>query len=217
MATVTEAKTAHTSKATHDRLLEAAIQVFGEVGYRDATLREICRRAGANNAAINYHFGGKEHLYLAVIEHAIQDMKEHMPAVDSSQAAPPEEKLRGMIGAFLRDLLGHGPPTWLTKLFAREMAEPTKGLDLIVEKACVPFFGRLEAIVRELIGPATAQQVRDCALSVIGQCVHFNHGRALLSRLGPYRVYDPPTIEHLADHIARFSLAGIREVGRQDI
>ena len=48
--------------ATRRALLDAAADVFAESGFRCATTREICRRAGANVAAINYHFGGKEGL-----------------------------------------------------------------------------------------------------------------------------------------------------------
>ena len=52
---------------TRRQLLEAAGEVFAEAGFRDATVREICRRAGANIAAISYHFGDKEKLYAEVL------------------------------------------------------------------------------------------------------------------------------------------------------
>ena len=52
--------------ATRERLVEAAAGLFAERGYRGATLREIARRAGANLAAANYHFGSKQRLYLEV-------------------------------------------------------------------------------------------------------------------------------------------------------
>lgn len=55
---------------TRKRILCAAFQVFGERGYRDATHAEICRRAGVNTAAINYHFGSKNGLYQATWEYA---------------------------------------------------------------------------------------------------------------------------------------------------
>ncbi len=45
------------------KLLSAACDVFVEMGFRDATVAEICRRAGANISAVNYHFGSKETLY----------------------------------------------------------------------------------------------------------------------------------------------------------
>ncbi|MGQ9671001.1 MAG: TetR family transcriptional regulator, partial [Desulfosoma sp.] len=50
--------------ATRARLLDAACDVFAEKGYRGARLADICRRAGANIAAVNYHFGDKASLYV---------------------------------------------------------------------------------------------------------------------------------------------------------
>jgi AcrR family transcriptional regulator len=47
---------------TAQRLLAAATEVFAEVGYGAATLREICRRGRANIAGVNYHFRDKEQL-----------------------------------------------------------------------------------------------------------------------------------------------------------
>ena len=51
------------SSDTEKRLLEAAGEVFAEFGYRAATVRQICEKAGANIAAVNYYFGDKEKLY----------------------------------------------------------------------------------------------------------------------------------------------------------
>jgi len=60
MMTAVEAKTA--SEQTRARLLDAAREVFSEHSFQGATVREICRRAEANVAAVNYHFGNKEGL-----------------------------------------------------------------------------------------------------------------------------------------------------------
>ena len=108
-------------------------------------------------------------------------------------------------------MLGQGPPTWLMKIMANELSEPTVGLDVMVEKVIAPISANAVEIVRELIGPrATVQQVQDFASSIMGQCADYHHGRAVIARLGIYRVYDEATINHLTEHIVRFSLAGIR-------
>jgi AcrR family transcriptional regulator len=198
---------------TCSRLLAAAIEVFTEVGYREATLRAICQRAGTNNAAVNYHFRDKEHLYLAVIEHAIQTMREHTELAPDESSLAAEVRLQHEIQRILAHLLGDGPPTWLMKLMAHELAEPTAGLDLLIEKVVAPFDAEIGAIVRELAGPAvTAEQVYDCVSSIVSQCHHYYQGRAVVFRQGRYTAYDSATIDHLADHITRFSLAGIRSM-----
>ena len=55
---------------TKARLLEAAGEEFAEKGFELARVRAICERAGANLAAINYHFGDKEQLYVEVLREA---------------------------------------------------------------------------------------------------------------------------------------------------
>ncbi len=42
---------------TRERIIDAACNVFGERGFRDATHEMICEKAEANRAAINHHFG----------------------------------------------------------------------------------------------------------------------------------------------------------------
>ena len=196
---------ATTSHDTCGRLLAAAIEVFTEVGYREA-----------NNAAVNYHFRDKEHLYLAVIEHAIQTMHEFRARAQTDPSVLPdlpEDRLRRFIHSILTDLLGQGPPIWLLKLVGREIAEPTAGLDLLVEKVIVPLEAELASIVRDLAGPAASEQrVRDCASSIFAQCHQYYQDRTVIIRMGRYTAYDPATIDHLADHITRFSLAGIHAV-----
>jgi AcrR family transcriptional regulator len=201
-----------TSPGTAERLLSAAVEVFAELGYRNTTLRAICQRAGANNAAVNYHFHDKEHLYLAVIEHAIRQMQAHIPQADAASASP-EERLRSFIRSLLNSLLGEGPPSWLMTLMSRELAEPTAGLDLVIEKVIAPVDGDLSSIVCELMGPsASSQQVQDCTISVMAQCDHYHQWRAVLAGMRKYSDFGEATIDHLADHITRFSLAGMRSV-----
>jgi len=206
------------STATRQRLLEAAGQVFAEQGFRNTTIREICRRAQANLAAVNYHFGDKERLYLAVIEyaHARAGEKYQLTNIEREDL-PAAERLRAFIHAFLFSLFGDDVPAWLGKLMAREMVEPTAALDALVEKTFRPNARKLESIVRELLGArATDEQVRLCQLSIVGQCLHHRNARPVIERLFPEQRYGPEDIKALADHIARFSLGALGGLARAE-
>ncbi len=65
----------HADRETRDRLLRAGERLFAERGFKKVTVREICRAAGANVAAINYHFGDKLGLYREVMKTAIDAMR----------------------------------------------------------------------------------------------------------------------------------------------
>lgn len=197
------------SAETRRRLLEAAVEVFAEEGFRKATLHEIARRADANIASTGYHFGNKEGLYAAVFEYAERQTANSHPPLPENDDGLPEERLRRHVSSFLSRLLDPNRPAWFARLLAREMIDPTPALDRLVRNRMRANHEQLSAILRELLGEdATDEAIRLCALSVIAQCTFYRNSAPIISRLYPDLV---PTkeIEHLADHVTRFSLAAI--------
>src|SRR3712207_5289373 len=105
-----------TQDPTRQRLLEAAGEVFAEAGFRAATVREICTRAGANVAAVNYHFGDKERLYTEVLKYAHRcAIVKYPPGMGLAPEAPAEQRLRGFVMSFLSRMLDDGRPAWHAK------------------------------------------------------------------------------------------------------
>ncbi len=205
--------------ASHDetrlQLLEAAGAVFAEAGYRDATVREICRRAGANIAAVNYHFGDKEKLYAEVLRYSHKKALEKYPLVpDVGPNATPEKKLSAFVHSFLLRIFDKGPTAWHGKLMSREMIEPSAALDSLVEERMRPMAGQLWQIVADILDcPLNDERVRQCSMSVVSQCVFYHHCRPVVSRLFPKEMpQDATGIERLADHITRFSLAAMKHL-----
>jgi len=200
-----------TNRETRLRLLEAAGEVFAEQGFRGATIRDICSRAEANIAAVNYHFGDKEKLYQAVLRHWLGEaLRRFPPDGNLPPSAPAKERLRAFVRSWLFRMLGEGTPAWHGRLMAREMSEPTAAFDSVLVETVRPMSQRLGGIMRELLGPdASDRAVRDCAMSVSGQCCFYRHAHEMVRRLYPEVKHSPEQIEHLADHITRFSLAGI--------
>jgi TetR/AcrR family transcriptional regulator, regulator of cefoperazone and chloramphenicol sensitivity len=193
---------------TQERLLEAAGMIFAEHGFQNATVRDICQRAGANIAAINYHFGDKLGLYSAVLRYAHTCSGGPRTQAD---AESPEASLRAYVHSFVARLLDEGRPAWHAKLIAREMVEPTEVLDELVEASIRPNHDALMAIMSRLLGPAASPDIaRRCVASVVGQCVFYHHCRPILVRLDPTRRFDAAEIERIAEHVVSFTLMGLK-------
>jgi AcrR family transcriptional regulator len=208
---------ASSGDAAHDvtrrQLIEAAGEVFAEVGFKNATVREICRRGNANIAAVNYHFGDKETLYLEVLRYAHgRALEKYPPLLDVGPTAPPEKKLRAYIHSLLLRIFDKGPTSWHGRLMSREMIEPTAALDSLVEERIRPMSNQLWQIVAEILDcPLNDERVRSCSFSVVSQCVFYHHCRPVMTRLFPNQTpMDAAAIEKLAEHISRFSLAALK-------
>lgn len=200
--------------ATRHQLLAAAGGVFAEAGFRDATVREICRRAGANIAAVNYHFGDKEKLYAEVLRFAHgKTLEKHPVLLDVAADAPPDKKLRAFVQSLLLRIFDKGPTAWHGRLMMREMIEPTAALDSLVEERIRPMAEQLQKIIAEILDcPLNDERVRPCSFSVVSQCLFYHHCQPVIVRLFPKQAFDLAGIARLADHITRFSLAAMNHL-----
>ncbi len=203
------------SPDTKARLLAAAAQVFGTRGFRRATVREICRLAGANLAAVNYHFRDKAGLYQAVLEDMHLRALEKYP-VESPTDATAAARLHRLIEHVLFKLFDEDLTGLRFRIMAWEMIEPTPVLDALVPRVIQPLSQRLQAIVQELLGPAASpERVRLCQLSIIGQCLYHRQGQAVITRLFPEQQYTPADLRRIAAHITQFSLQALQGLARE--
>lgn len=204
-------------EATRRQLLEAAAEVFAEAGFRTATVRQICQRAGANIAAVNYHFGDKEELYRQVLKETYQTAIQKYPAdFGLPPKATPEQRLRAFVHSFLLRIFSAGPSARHGKLMAREMIEPTGALDAIVKENMRPMADVLRAITGDLLGPKADEETkRLCAMSVVSQVLFYHHCRPVVTRMFPDMKFNEAGIEKLTTHITRFSLTAIKELARK--
>jgi AcrR family transcriptional regulator len=195
---------------TRKRLIQAGGELFSEAGYDHVTVREICRRAGANVAAVNYHFGDKLGLYTAVILSQLQFAGE---AARANTTGVPEVQLRSFVHRYLTGLMGTDRPAWVTRLTALEMARPSPALDRVVEQIVRPTEARLRELVSAITQlPADDDRVRMAAHSVVGQCLHYRHAEQVLKRLWPDLWDRKDRLAILTEHIVSFSLAGMERI-----
>jgi TetR/AcrR family transcriptional regulator, regulator of cefoperazone and chloramphenicol sensitivity len=199
---------------TRNRLLETAGEIFAERGFERATVREICHKAAANVAAVNYHFGDKRELYTAVFEYA-QNWADREFPLDLPMDVSPAEQLRYFIRQFLRRLLDRGRPSWHGRLLAREMSEPTGALTTLLDREIRPRMTALQKILNEVEGELPPRVAAKCAASIMGQMLHYQFARPALKLISPIYANLEEHVEELADHIARFSLAGVAAIARK--
>jgi TetR/AcrR family transcriptional regulator, regulator of cefoperazone and chloramphenicol sensitivity len=194
---------------TKDRLIEAAGEEFADKGYDSARIRTICERAGANVAAVNYHFGDKEQLYVATVLHAHRCGFD-TPDAEAALPPAPAVQLRTFIHDFLcRVLAIHHPEDWRHRLMLREMLHPTMASDVLIREAIRPKFERLQAIFREFCPDAEERKLNALAFSVIGQCLYYRMGRPIAERLIGRDSFEALDLDFLTNHITSFCLAAL--------
>lgn len=198
---------------TKERILEEACKVFAEMGYRDATHAEICRRANANAAAVNYYFSSKDKLYRAAFKHLDQKAERLYP-LDGGlpDSAPARERLRAFVRAHLGRVFDPEHLGDQHRIRMKEMFDSTGLLDEVLARKLAHHRGIAHAILRDLLGPdATQHEVEWCEMSVVAQCfiaAPVPDGR------GPRGIFglSAKDLDQLTEHIVGFSLAGIEAI-----
>jgi AcrR family transcriptional regulator len=191
------------------RLLETAGEVFADKGYRAATVREICKAADANIAAVNYYFGDKMGLYVEAVKHA-HACRFNEPPLSWTDGTPPEQKLYDFVHNMLRHLLDPTRPAWNAKLMIRELADPTEACRAITEQYIRPMAQVLHSIIGELLPAGTSlDRLQMTAFSVVGQCLFYRVQEPVAKLLVGEEQYATFTVDRIANHIATFTLAAL--------
>jgi TetR/AcrR family transcriptional regulator, regulator of cefoperazone and chloramphenicol sensitivity len=200
---------------TRAALLEAAGNVFAEKGFDRATGKEICERAGANVAAINYYFGGIEGLYAAVLRLA----HGRIVSVDRLQAVVAHEpdarsQLEAILGMLAGIVTGPASSSWVFRVIGREVVAPSRVFSEMRDKEIFPKLRILRPVVAELMElPENHPAVARTCISIIGPCILLLIGdRRFLKQAFPTFGFDDP--EAVTQHLVSFALAGIAASAR---
>jgi TetR/AcrR family transcriptional regulator, regulator of cefoperazone and chloramphenicol sensitivity len=202
---------------TRQRLLAAASQIFAEKGFWETTNADICKVAGVNTAAVNYHFRSKEELYIEAWKHSFQrSIQQYPPDGGVSPQAPLAERLRGTILSFMRRIAD--PQAYDHDIIHKEMACPTGLLTNIIEKATEPIRNDMDAIIREMLGRSvTEQQIQFCHMNISALCfgplLHMRHMKKVENAPIPKELLQGLDIDLFAEHTTRFILFGILGIG----
>ncbi len=201
---------------TRQRLLEAASMVFAEKGFWETTNADICQKAKVNTAGVNYHFGSKEELYIEAWKYSFdKSLKKHPPDGGIPPEATAQERLRGRVLSFMQRVTD--PKTFELQITLKEMACPTGLLQGILHSSIGTLHDGFRTVVQELLGKDVSEQdVNFCYTNVVDMCFGvvplLHRSRMMKKKRNAGIRFSVKDVEAYADHIVRFSLAGIRNI-----
>jgi AcrR family transcriptional regulator len=198
---------------TRQSIMKAAVRLFAEKGYQGASVRDIVAKAHVNQAAINYHFKGKDGLYLKLLTTAFEKLTEQAGFdPDQLKSLSREDALRSFVHQQLRPLLFRDELSLYMHMFAWESAHPSKVFLKFMATNAVPYLTAAVDIVQRFLPPGSDRRVALWgAIWLMGQCSTFVRNRDLFAQ-EPFKITpDSPFVDELADLISRLALGGLRQ------
>ncbi|OKB67347.1 transcriptional regulator [Serratia marcescens] len=200
------------TRETQERLIRAGLSLFSKQGLEGVRTRQLAEAAGVNQSAIPYHFGGKEGVYLAVLEHVATGIVQRLalprrPAADQ----PPSAALQALMQDFVTALLGSETSAASSLLLAREQLQPSADFDALHTRLFSPLHHAVSELVTAIRGdqPELKENILR-AHAILGQALAFAVAReALLRRLGA-NALQPQEIAQIAELVGAMSAAAAR-------
>ena len=198
------------SEVTRERIMKAAGRLFAERGYDGTSIRAIVAKARVNQAAINYHFDGKDGLYREVLRDAFRALTEDQVAHgQDTRAASRDDALAAFIRRQLRPLSARDELSRHMRIFNWETVRPTAAFKSLMSEEAAPFMGLAVDLVRRFLPGADQRTLMVAAIWMIGQCSVFLRNREQLAGPPTSLVLDESSVEWLSGLISGWIVGGL--------
>jgi AcrR family transcriptional regulator len=196
---------------TRRSIVKAAVDLFAEEGFERASVRDIVAKARVNQAAINYHFKGKDGLYLEVLKIAFETLTKHAGFdPEKLKTLSREEALRLFVYQQLRPLLFRDDMSRYVRMFGWESMHPTKVFRKFMATNSVPYLTTVVDLVRRFQPASIPERAALCsAIWLMGQCSVFVRNRELFSQQPFGITIDEPFVNELTDLVTQLAIGGL--------
>ncbi|TAJ78446.1 MAG: TetR/AcrR family transcriptional regulator [Gallionellaceae bacterium] len=193
---------------TRWRLLQAAAEVFAEVGYHAATTREICKRAEVNLASIHYYYGDKAELYREVFRLPFLSECNVFATLDIARVSLQEALHSFYSWLFPADAEEDPMRRLFMRLHAREEAEPSGVLGDAMVQAFRPNHEKVQALLCREFGLKNPDvEVDRLTFAVIGLATAYFHNRMAVENFVPHLLGGPKAMEKMAERMVDYAVA----------
>jgi AcrR family transcriptional regulator len=198
------------SDITRERILKAAERLFAERGYDGTSIRTIVAKAKVNQAAINYHFEGKDGLYREVLHAAFRALTEDQLAHgEEIKTMSREAALSEFVRRQLRPLTSRDELSRSLRIFNWETVRPTAVFRKLMSEEATPFMGLAVDVIRRFLPDADQRTLMVAAIWLLGQCSVFVRNREQLAGPPMNLTLDANAAEWLTGMISRWTAGGL--------
>lgn len=211
---------ASASPKSRERLLEAAVDVFGKHGFEAATTRMIANEASVNIAAIPYYFNGKEGLYQAAVTHIVEKIETRAAATfrEMGELASRQnldrdgalDALETLLEAMVNFMVGLPEAPRVARIILREQIDPSSAYDIVFTRIMAPLINTIAALVAATGKNITPRMARLRAAAIMGQVIVFRVGKETMVRLNGMEGYSPKETEEVRKVVLEHTRAVIK-------
>ncbi|MEW6725794.1 TetR/AcrR family transcriptional regulator [Desulforudis sp. 1088] len=195
--------------ASRQRILNAAREVFAEVGFEAARVDEIARRADINKRMLYHYFGGKEDLYIEVLRQCFKDAWERAGTLLAAKSVDILDRAKSAISAYFWYLVEH--PEFL-RLMEWESLQGGRHARRFLPDFFALGMHQLEKILKDGVAAGIFRRdvdMRQLLISINGLCSAYLSRREILGFLWTEDMFSPRMLEQRLDHILELLFNGI--------
>ncbi len=199
---------------TRDRILFSAQKLFAKKGFDSTSVRDITSEAGCNVASVNYHFGGKDKLYLETFRSMLTFLRDQRLSVlgelmERDEAPTLEEFLQSFAEGFIDPLVDESRGRLFMALVSRELFDARLPHDVFVTEFVRPILKRSLMALEKFGPPLDPEDAHLCIMSLVGQLLHALKAHHLFTQHKGSEVM-ATNLGSYIPHFVRFSAGGIR-------
>lgn len=201
---------------TKEHILRSAVELFSEQGYDGTTIRDICCSAGANVAAVNYHFKGKSGLGEAVIDHLFENIAETKKVMIGADSISTESEWKQAIRKFIHNFIADRDKEeyrnfFRSRLIFRELNTPSPLFESMFKKYLGPLQEHLKVLIKQGLPPDSDNKtISMWIITLMSQCVMFRKKQVAPMGMEPIDFSDAENVEMVVNHIAETLFAGLK-------
>jgi len=207
----------HTVSTTKESLLLAAGELFAEHGVEGTTVRAITEKCKANIAAVNYHFGSKESLYMVVIRHVLEQTRcyraEELIRRRQDWAEDPlkcAEALYRIVEEHVQQFFTGIHPRWYGRLFMHILLQPTPAIWDIMEELAMPNIDALRSVLQCCCPNINMEETDLWVDSLMGQLIHYVYAEDFMRIIPNHKdLTDSGFQKAVLRHVAKVLIRGL--------